>query len=400
MKVLQINTVYAKGSTGKIAKGIHDICKANGDECITGHRFADDKNAVTEDAIAISSWWDCHIHNRLVKYTRRQGCYSYFKTKRFLKKIDKFSPDVIHLHNLHGSYINLPLLFRYIKKHNIKTVWTLHDCWALTGQCPHFTVAGCDKWKTECDHCPQFKALLGDPIRKMHALKKKWFCGINDLTIVTPSQWLASLVKQSFLKDYPTVVINNGIDLNVFSPTENDFREKHEIPAEKKILLGVSFGWGIKKGLDVFIELYHRLNKEKYQIVLVGTNEANDQILPDGIISIHRTNNQRELAEIYSAADILINPTREDTFPTVNIEALACGTPVLTFRTGGSPECIDETCGSVVDCDDIDAMEKEIERVCTEHPFSADACLARAKSFNMYERFEEYTALYRKVSEK
>lgn len=396
MKILQINTVYAKGSTGKIAKGIHDICKANGDECITGHRFADDKNAVTEDAIAISSWWDCHVHNRLVKYTRRQGCYSYFKTKRFLKKIDKFSPDVIHLHNLHGSYINLPLLFRYIKKHNIKTVWTLHDCWALTGQCPHFIVAGCDKWKTECHHCPQYKA-LGDPIRKMHTLKKKLFLGIDDLTIVTPSQWSADLVKQSFLKDYPVVVINNGIDLTVFQPTKSDFREKHGIPAEKKILLGVSFGWGYKKGLDVFIELAKRLDPAHYQIVLVGTNEATDAQLPSNIISIHRTNDQKELAGIYTASDLFVNPTREEVFGLVNVEANACGTPVLTFRTGGSPECIDSTSGSVVDCNDIDAMEKEIKRICTQSPFSAEACISHAKRFDMYARFSDYISLYKEV---
>lgn len=396
MKVLQINTVYAKGSTGKIAKGIHDICKANGDECITGYRFADDKKDITKDAIAISGWWDCHIHNRLVKYTRRQGCYSYFKTKRFLKKIDKFSPDVIHLHNLHGSYINLPLLFRYIKKHNIKTVWTLHDCWALTGQCPHFIVAGCDKWKTECHHCPQYKA-LGDPIRKMHTLKKKLFLGIDDLTIVTPSQWSADLVKQSFLKDYPVVVINNGIDLTVFQPTKSDFREKHGIPAEKKILLGVSFGWGYKKGLDVFIELAKRLDPAHYQIVLVGTNEATDAQLPSNIISIHRTNDQKELAGIYTASDLFVNPTREEVFGLVNVEANACGTPVLTFRTGGSPECIDSTSGSVVDCNDIDAMEKEIKRICTQSPFSAEACISHAKRFDMYARFSDYISLYKEV---
>ena len=397
MKILQINTVYAKGSTGRIAQGIHDICQKHHAECVTAYRYPEQKGVVLDDTLTVSSWWDCHIHNRLARYTGLQGCFSRLKTRRFLKKVKKFDPDIIHLHNLHGNYINLPLLFRFIKKHKIKTVWTLHDCWTFTGQCAYFTIANCNKWKAECRSCPQFKSQKS-AVLKMHENKRKWFLGIDSMTLVTPSKWLNELVSQSFLKDYSTVIIQNGIDLSVFSPTESDFREKYNIPHGKKILLGVAFVWDKRKGLDVFLELFKRLDKEKYQIVLIGTTDAVDSMLPEGIISIHRTNNQKELAEIYTAADLFVNPTREEMFGLVNVEANACGTPVLTFRTGGSPECIDETSGAVVDCDDIDAMEKEIIRICSETPYSAEACRLRAEAFDMNEKFEEYIRLYEQLN--
>ena len=226
----------------------------------------------------------------------------------------------------------------------------------------------------------------------MWSLKKKYFTGINHCILVTPSQWLADLVKQSFLKGYPVKVINNGIDLSVFKPTESGFREKYGLE-DVKIVLGVASGWGKRKGLDVFIELAKRL-LDDYRIVLVGTDDNVDKQLPSNIISIHRTQNQKELAEIYTAANVFANPTREDTFPTVNMESLACGTPVVTFRTGGCPEILDETCGSVVDCDDVGALEIEIRRICDEKPYSVEACLARAQKFDMNDRFKEYLDLY------
>ena len=395
MKILQINTVYKKGSTGKIAKALHDVGVEHGHQCLAAHRYHEEQY---EDVIAVSSWLDCHIHNRLARYTRLQGTYSYIKTMFFLRKVKRFSPDIIHLHNLHGSFINLKLLFHYIKKHHVSVVWTLHDCWSFTGYCPHFTVEKCDQWKTKCHQCPQKTFFsIGNGPRRMYGLKKRWFTNIERMTLVTPSHWLAALVKQSFLKDYPVQVIHNGINLEVFKPTQGDFRKKHMISNSKAMILGVSFGWGYRKGLDVFVELSKRLDQEKFQIILVGTDESVDANLPSNIISVHRTGNQIELAEIYTAADVFVNPTREDTFPTVNIEALACGTPVLTFRTGGSPESIDETCGSVVDCNDVDALEQELVRICTDKPYSIEKCIDAAKKFDMNDRFEEYMNLYENI---
>jgi glycosyltransferase involved in cell wall biosynthesis len=234
-----------------------------------------------------------------------------------------------------------------------------------------------------------------DQSKKLFNRKKELFSGL-DLTIVTPSQWLADMVKQSYFKDYPVQVIYNGIDLDVFKPsTTNAFREKNGL-LDKKIILGVAFVWDARKGLDVFVELDKRL-PDDYKIVLVGTNDGTDKRLPESIISIHRTQNQQELAEIYSCADVFVNPTREEVLGLTNIEALACGTPVITFKTGGSPETIDSNSGSVVECDDIDALEREIIRICEDNPYSKENCIAKAQDFAKSKRFQEYVDLYERV---
>jgi glycosyltransferase involved in cell wall biosynthesis len=258
----------------------------------------------------------------------------------------------------------------------------------------------CDKWKTGCHHCPQYREYPGsyvDRTETMYNLKKRWFNGIHNLTIVTPSQWLASHVKESYLKDYPVKVIHNGIDLSIFKPTKSEFRKNYNIE-NKFIVLGVAFDWGKRKGRDVFIDLAKKLD-DRYKIVLVGTDDKVDRQLPGNIISIHRTNNQHELVKIYSAADVFVNPTLEDNFPTTNIESIACGTPVITFNTGGSPEILDDTCGSVVQCNVNEALIKEIIRTCTNKPYSQEACLTRARQYDVYENFLEYIELYKTLME-
>ena len=395
MKVLSINT-FNIGSTGNIMLNVADIGSKRGVETVVCcPKSRDNMKKTVENQILMGDRISRNLHIRLSNITGREGTFSYLATRKLIRQIDAFAPDIIHLHNVHGWYINLPLLFKYIKKKNIRTVWTLHDCWSFTGHCPHFTLEKCYKWKSGCYGCPKYREYPNsyvDNSKYMYKLKKKWFTGVKDMTIVTPSKWLADLVKQSYLQEYPVTVINNGINLDVFEPVESDFREKYGCQ-DKKLLLGVAFDWGFRKGLDVFVELAKRLGDD-YRIVLVGTNDEVDKELPDNVISIHRTQNQKELAKIYTAADLFVNATREDTFPTVNMEALACGTPVLTFRTGGSPEMLDDSCGSVVGYDDVDAMEKEIIRICQDRPYSKEACLERAKSFNMYDRFEEYIDLY------
>ena len=396
MKVAQINA-YDCGSTGKIMLGIAEVARCKG---IDAYTFSSSRAAKNQGAVKheyFDRYTDYRIHMGMGMIFGFETDFSYIATKRLLKRLKEIKPDIIHIHNTHGWYLNHPLLFNYIKKNKIKTVWTLHDCWTFTGRCPHFQLTGCDRWRNECHNCLYDKKMYPasyffDRSRAQHKKKKKMFLGIKDLTLVTPSKWLANLVEESYLKDYPIKVINNGIDLDIFKPTESNFREKYKLQ-DKKIVLGVASSWGERKGLDVFTELAKRLN-EDYQIVLVGTNDNIDKQLPKNIISIHRTNNQKELAEIYSAADVFANPTREDNFPTVNIEALACGTPIITFRTGGSPEIIDETCGSVVECNDIKAFEKEVKRVCEEKPYSKEACLKRAKLYDMEEKFKEYVELY------
>ncbi len=395
MKIVSIN-LGNFGSTGLIMKSVSEMAQKSGHKVMIAYPETSKNLPVGEKDTIICSNFERRVNEKLAYETGYRGIHGWFSTRRFLKKLDRYSPDVIHLHNLHNNYINLELLFKYIKKHNIRTIWTLHDCWAFTGQCPHFTMVKCDKWITGCYDCPSYHEYPRSKIdrtKEMWELKKKWFTGVQNMTIVTPSQWLADLVRESFLAEYPVKVIHNGIDLSVFKPTENDFREKYGLQ-KKKIILGVSFDWGVKKGLDVFVELAARLDHEKYQIVLVGTDGNIDKQLPENIISIHRTQNQKELAEIYSAADLFVNPTREEVLGLVNIEANACGTPVITFRSGGSPECIDETSGMTVPCDDVDALYEKIESICCSKQFSEEQCRTRAKNFDAESTYQEYMVVY------
>jgi len=389
--IVQINS-FNFGSTGKIMLQTSELARKEGNTVYVCYpKSRDNSKKEVENSILIGNRYSRNIHLLLSKLTGLNGCFSYFSTKNFLRKLKKINPDVIHLHNLHNCYINLPLLFKYIKKNSIRVIWTLHDCWAFTGQCPHFVMAKCNKWKNGCHHCPSYKAYpqaYVDRTKTMWKLKKKWFTGVKDMTIITPSKWLADLVSESFLKEYPVKVINNGIDLSVFKPTESDFRKKYSCEY-KKIILGVALSWGKRKGLDVFVELSNRLSNE-YQIVLVGTDDNTDKQLPDNIISIHKTANQTELAEIYTSADVFANPTREDTYPTVNIEAMACGAPVITFKTGGSPEMIDGNTGVVVECDDIDAFERSVIEVCKKGHYSREACIKNASKYDQKNRFLEY----------
>ena len=402
MKVAQLNMV-SNGSTGKIMLQIAETARKSGIQMQT---FSTRQQSIRccklppapEGHKYYGSFVENNLHYILSRISGKYGCYSYFSTWRLVRQLKAFKPDLIHLHNLHAAFLNLPTLFRYIKKNNIPVIWTMHDCWPFTGKCPYFDMAACSRWKTGCNDCPQLQAYpqsLLDSSRIMWKKKKKWYANLRNLTLVTPSQWLADLAKQSFLKNNRIRVINNGIDLSIFKPTESDFRKEYGCE-NKYILLGVAFGWGERKGLDIFIELAKRLDAT-YQIVLVGTNDRIDEALPDNIISIHCTQDQRELAQLYTAADLFINPTREENYPTVNMEALACGTPVVTFRTGGSPEILDETCGSVVDQDDLEALVAEIRRIKKTVPYTKNACLERGKNFDMHQRFHEYLELYKYV---
>ena len=393
MRIVELNTCDY-GSTGNIMLQTANMARIAGNEVIT---FSPHKRTVTGDRshhIYIGNSLDRFIHRVLCKFTGLNGCFSIISTFLFIKKLKRINPDIIHLHNLHNCYVNLPMLFHYIKKENKSVIWTLHDCWSFTGQCPHFQIAQCNKWKSGCYKCPQYKlypASYVDNTKFMWKKKKSWFTGINNIILVTPSNWLSNLVKQSFLKDYPVKVINNGIDNKIFRPIKSDFRNRYTI--SQYMVLGVAFDWGRRKGLDVFIRLAEMLDST-YSIVLVGVNDDIIEMLPKNIIAIKKTQDQIALAEIYTAANVFVNPTREDNFPTVNIEAISCGTPVVTFKTGGSPESINDSCGVVVDCDDIMLLKDKIEWVCKEKPFTEAACIEHAGKYNINDRFMEYIELY------
>ncbi len=359
MKILQINSVCGIRSTGRICTDIADILKANGYECMIAYGRESVPENYKDIAVRIGTELGVKIDGIKTRIFDNAGFNSKAATKKFIKWVKEYDPDVIHLHNIHGYYINVEILFDYFKKANKPVIWTLHDCWSMTGHCAHFDYIGCDKWENGgCFCCPQKKeypkSLFLDRSRYNFERKKNSFTGIKNLTFVTPSEWLSGIVKRSYLKDYPVKVINNGIDLDVFKPTESDFKEKYGLD-DKKIVLGVASAWGEKKGLYDFIKLSELLDDE-YKVVLVGLTEEQKAELPEKILGITRTNNATELAEIYSAADVFVNPTYEDNYPTTNLEAQACGTLIITYKTGGSPESLQGGYGAVVEKGDIDSV--------------------------------------------
>lgn len=391
MNVAFINAV-PYGSTGRIVASLADALRKEGHNTLVTSGFTWVKSR-RDDFVLTSGIFEKTLHTFLAGRTGKIGTYSRHATKKLIKRLRAFSPDVIHLHNLHGWFLNLPMLFDYIKETNVRVVWTLHDCWSFTGHCPHFDAVGCVKWREGCHDCSQhrlYPASRRDASRWMWESKKRWFTGVKDLTVVTPSHWLAGLVKESFLKEYPVCVIPNGIDLETFCLQEPQPEN------EKPQILGVSYAWNERKGLDVFKELA-RLLGDDYRITLVGTDEATENDLPSNVTPIRRTQNAHELARLYAQADLFVNPTREENFPTVNLEALACGTPVLTFSTGGSPETIDETCGESVPKNDTNLLAERVEYLCREKPFSKEACRSRAEGFSAEKSTRAYLELYQKV---
>lgn len=339
MKIVQINTFPYK-ATGHIMMDIHKILTEQGYESYVcwgrGRPANNNHEIVIADNIGVK------FHGMYTRLLDKTGFASRRATKKLLRRLDEIKPDIIHLHNIHGYYLNIELLFNYIREHNINVVWTLHDCWPMTGHCAWFDMCGCEKWKTGCFNCEQlgtYPASKGFDNSEWNWNKKKTlFTGLN-LTIVTPSQWLKDIVMNSYLKNYRCEVINNGIDLDIFKPVGNSeiekTREKYDLDA-RKIVLGVASEWTPRKGLLDFIKLSEML--QDVQFVVVGLTERQIKEMPPNTKGIKRTENQRELAALYTIADVFFNPTYEDNFPTTNLEALACGTPVITYDTGGSPE--------------------------------------------------------------
>lgn len=391
MKVVQINITCGVGSTGKICLAVSEILNSkNVENYILYSEFDSDY----ENGIKYADKSQIKLQALKSKVLGNYGFNSKSITRRLIKELDSICPDVVHLHNLHGHNCNLEMLFNYFKSKKIKLFWTFHDCWAFTGYCPHFDMVGCDKWQTKCHDCPQRGeySFFFDNSEKLYEKKKALFSSL-DLTIITPSQWLANMVKLSFLKEYEVKIINNGIDLDAFVPKESDFREKYGLE-NKFIILGMAFNWDNKKGLDVFAKLNSTLPKD-CTIVLVGADQGVRNIVGENVILIERTENQSQLSEIYTAANVFVNATREDTFPSVNIESLACGTPVVTFDTGGSGEIIDDSCGIKVKKNDVSSLEKAILAIKSSNPFTSDSCRKRAELFNMTDKFKQYAELYK-----
>lgn len=392
MRVVQINATCGAGSTGKICQSVSKILDAHGIEnkilyCTKGSSFSNAEKYTGDRYIKIQALAS-HISG---KY----GFVSEAATKKLIHILDKYCPDVIHLHDMHAHNCNLEKLLAYVRSRKIKLYWTFHDCWVFTGYCPYFTIAKCENWKTECHDCPQYRkySFFFDRSEVLYHKKRKSLENL-DLTIITPSQWLADLVSESFLKTYPVKVIHNGIDLSLFHPADqtDGIKERFGLIG-KKVLLGVAYGFGYGKGLDTFLELAGALSDD-YRIVLVGITEKGGNKFPGNVVPIPRTENQQQLVELYSAADVLLNLTREDNFPTVNLEALACGTPVITMDIGGSPEAIDESCGTVIKSRDTKTILEAIQMVLERLPQMRQASIKKAQEYSQEICFKKYVELY------
>ncbi|HHT16014.1 MAG TPA: glycosyltransferase [Clostridiales bacterium] len=352
MNILFINSVCGIRSTGKICAELADKLTLEGHECkIAYGREAFVPEKYQKYAVRISTDLDVRLHALASRIFDSHGLHSKRATKKFIRWAESYNPDLVWLHNIHGYYINYELLFRWIKSRpDMQVKWTLHDCWVFTGHCSHFTYVKCEKWKTHCDQCPQKhvypKGVLLDRSKTNFERKKRAFTQVQNMKLITPSKWLASLVKESFLKDYPVEVIYNTIDKTVFKPTPSDFRKRYGIE-DKFMILGVASVWDARKGLDDFLKLSALIDEQKV-IVLVGLSKQQITGLPPNIIGIERTNNVKELAEIYTAADVFVNPSKEETFGLTTVEAISCGTRAIVYKDTACEEIAKEWGGIVV----------------------------------------------------
>jgi glycosyltransferase involved in cell wall biosynthesis len=372
-KLLQINVTANWGSTGKIAESIGLSAINQGWESYIAYgRYS---NPSRSQMISIGTLRDTYWHYGVQRILDNEGLNSTKATKKLVKKMQEIKPDVVQLHNIHDHYLNYRILFEYLNQTNIKVVWTFHDCWAFTGHCFHFVTKGCEKWKTGCYHCPlrnEYPKTILDNSSRNYEWKKQLFTANQNLTIVPCSEWMEGFVKESFLKNKKIITIHNGVDIDIFAPISTLQRK------DKFRIIAVSSVWTKSKGLYDIYKLREMLPSE-IEIMMVGLSEKQLKTLPKGIDGIQRTQNVQELVQLYNEADVLINPTYADTFPTVNLEALACGTPVITYQTGGSPEALDEKTGFVIPQGDVNGLFKAILKV-QDGKINREDCRKRAVS--------------------
>lgn len=393
--LLQINVTANWGSTGKIAEQIGLCAQKYG--WISYIAYGRMMNPSNNELIKIGNAFDVYEHYAEGKFLDNEGLASRRATKRLLRKMDEIMPDIVHLHNIHDHYLNYPMLFRYLADKTIPVVWTQHDQWATTGHCC-YNLVGCEHWKDECHDCPMSQWFSLDRSRRNFRLKKQLCANIPSLTIVPVSEWLGGNIRQSHLQDRDIQVIHNGIDIRTFSPQPVNAYERYGIDKNKKIVLGVAALWDTRKGLDDFYELDKRLSADEYAIVIVGKRTEDIKQIENGcqMVFIDRTQNALELAQLYSSASVFVNPTYQDNYPTTNLEAIACGSPVITYKTGGSPEAVDENTGLVVERGDIDELVSAIERL-SDGKYE-DACRKRAEAdFDNSKCFNPYILLYNKL---
>jgi putative colanic acid biosynthesis glycosyltransferase len=401
--IFQITVEGTGGITGRIAEEMGVLAMQRGWESYIA--IGRNPRPSLSNLIRIGSDWDVYIHGLKTRLFDKHCLGSTNATKELIERIKVIKPDIVHLHHLHGYYINIEILFSFLAKSSIPVVWTFHDCWSITGHCAYFDYVGCNKWKTECNKCPQKReypaSFFLDRSTKNYYLKKKLFNSVKNINVVPVSDWLKNIVLESFMGKIPIQTIHNGIDTSVFKPQNNDVetREKYGIGV-KFMLLGVASPWVKRKGLDDFIELSKLLGNDEL-IVLIGLSNYQLKHLPKNIIGLSRTESRQQLAELYSAADLFINTTWEDNFPTTNIESLSCGTPLVTYRTGGSVEAVSDETGFIVDKGNIPVLIEVIRKVKTNGKEAySEACRQRAlELYSKDDQFKQYLILYENLIE-
>ena len=398
-RLLQINVTYKYGSTGRIADSIGDLAISHGWESwIAYGRELSSAKGSKSHIIRIGNETDIYLHGLQSRIFDRHGLASKKATSRLIETIKDINPDIIHLHNIHGYYLNYPILFEFLSATNTPVIWTLHDCWPFTGHCAYFTFNKCEKWKSLCAGCTNLKAyptsLLFDNSANNHKLKRQAFTSVGDRLLLVPvSNWLNDIAHQSFLKDCRSAVIHNGIDPEIFHP--HDARQQTD--DSRQMILGVANVWEPRKGLTDLIKLDSMIDHTRFRITIVGLSADQLKKLPPSIIGIQRTQDIHALARLYAETTVYVNPTYEDNFPTTNLEALACGTPVVTYNTGGSPEAVDPSTGAVITPGDLPGLLKAIEHFADtpDKESLSKACRHRAVTmFDRRECYQKYFDLY------
>lgn len=397
MKVLQINSVCGTGSTGRIAVQISDYLDQHNIENYIAYGFGKSERSNT---FCFGNSLDAHLHSFLSRKLGWQGKMSHIPTWRLIQYTERINPDIVHLHNIHGHYLNFNMFFRYLKKKNCQVVWTFHDCWPITGKCAHFTEVKCEKWKTGCFNCVQLDRYPDserDRSYKSYLEKKNAFTSISNLHIVTVSNWLKLVVEKSFLGKADIRCIYNGVDTEQFSFQEDSIRERYQLQ-DKFIILGVASAWSERKGLDKFIDLSKLIHDDEV-IVLIGISSDQQKCLPEKLIGIPAVNDQTVLAQWYSTADVYINFSIEETFGLVVAEAMACGTPAIVMNSTACPEVLDVNTGFVVEPFDLDAVKAAIDIVKIKgKKIYSPKCEERIhRLFNLERMQREYLELYQEL---
>ena len=396
MKVLEINSVCGIRSTGRIATDLAMLLNHRGDSAMVAYGRESVPPVYQSISHRITTQNDVRLHALSARLFDNAGFCSTKKTREFVQWIKEYDPDIIHLHNLHGYYLNIEILFDYLRQSGKPVLYSLYDCWSFTGHCAHYDFHGCQKWKNGCESCPcktDYPKTMFSHARKNQEKKRKLFTGLDNLHIIAPSEWMASQVRESYLKQYPVHILPNGITVDQFCRKESSFREDHGI-GDKFMVLGVSSFWTAEKGVEDLNRLADDLPRDSFQVVTVGRQKKNLP-LSDKILAIDSTDSIEELCRVYSAADLFVNPTLQETQGLTTVEAFACGTPAVVYRSGGAAECVDDTCGISVKRGDYAALKNAILSVASGRlKFTEEQCRAKAESYDKDRLYLPFLELY------